>query len=75
MAGQTEETVIMDDVKAKALPILHRYGVQHAGVFGSVARGELAADSYIDLLVQMPKGATLLDLSGLEIDLAQALGS
>ena len=72
MAKQTKNAI--EDVKEKTLPILHRYGVDRAGLFGSVVRGEHTGESDIDLLVEMPKGATLLDLSGLEIDLAQELG-
>jgi len=32
---------------------LHRIGVAHAAVFGSVARGEARADSDIDVLVEL----------------------
>ncbi len=64
----------IEEVKGKILPILQRYGVRRAGLFGSLARGELAEKSDIDLLVDMPMGASLLDLAGLEIDLAEALG-
>ena len=36
-----------------------RYGVSNVRVFGSVARGEDTADSDIDLLVDLPLGASL----------------
>ena len=35
----------LEEIKRKALPILEKYGVSRAGVFGSVARGEDADDS------------------------------
>ena len=57
-----------------ALPILRRYGVTRAGVFGSRARGEAQADSDLDLLVDLPEGSSLLDLVGLQLDLGDALG-
>jgi len=34
-------------------PQLRRLGVRHAGVFGSVARGEARPDSDIDVLVEL----------------------
>jgi len=43
-------------------------------VFGSVARGEDAASSDIDLLVDFDPGVGLLDLIGLERELAELLG-
>jgi predicted nucleotidyltransferase len=58
----------------QALPILRRYGVTRAGVFGSRARGEAQADSDLDLLVDLPEGSSLLDLVGLQLDLGDTLG-
>jgi len=58
----------------QALPILRRYGVTRAGVFGSRARGEPHVNSDLDILVDLPEGSTLLDLVGLQLDLGDALG-
>lgn len=58
----------------QALPILRRYGVTRAGVFGSRARGEPLVNSDLDILVDLPEGSTLLDLVGLQLDLGDALG-
>lgn len=55
------------------VPILKQYRVQRAGLFGSVVNGLLGPESDIDLLVDMPAGASLLDLAGLALDLEQAL--
>jgi uncharacterized protein len=44
------------------------------GPFGSVARGEATDQSDIDFLVEFEKGRTLLDLSGLRLDLIELLG-
>lgn len=52
---------------------MRRRGVVHASVFGSVARGEEEPTSDIDFLVEFEKGRTLLDLSGLRLDLADVL--
>ena len=56
------------------VPILKQYGVQRAGLFGSVVNGTLGPESDIDLLVDMPAGSSLFDLAGLGLDLEQALG-
>ena len=34
---------------------LHRFGVSHAAIFGSVARGEDTVDSDIDVLVELDR--------------------
>lgn len=47
------------------------HGAHHVRVFGSVARGNAGPTSDIDLLVQMDKGRSLLDL----IELSQELES
>lgn len=43
-------------------------------VFGSVARGDTAASSDVDLLVDLDEGVGLLDLIGLERELTELLG-
>lgn len=61
-------------IKEKILPILNKYGVKRASLFGSIVRGEFTEDSDIDLLVELPDTASLLDLGGLKIDLEELLG-
>jgi uncharacterized protein len=58
----------------RILPVLERYRVRRAGVFGSYARGEADTDSDLDLLVDLPAGSSLLDLVGLQLELRDALG-
>ena len=64
----------LQEIKQKAVPILKASGVTRSSVFGSYARGEQREDSDIDILVEAPKGKSLLDLIGLEQDLQDALG-
>lgn len=66
--------VVLGEIKRKSLPILKKADVKKVAIFGSYARGEHTATSDIDILVDLPRGKTLLDLVGLEYDLEEALG-
>jgi predicted nucleotidyltransferase len=48
------------------LEMAHRHGVVNHRVFGSVARGEDAEGSDIDLLVDAPRGTTYFTLARLQ---------
>ncbi|MEN9561077.1 MAG: hypothetical protein RIQ56_350 [Candidatus Parcubacteria bacterium] len=60
-------------VKNLVLPIARQYKVTNVRIFGSFARGEQNQKSDVDLLVDLPAKMTLLDLSGMKIDLEEAL--
>ena len=64
----------IERIKLKALPILKRYNVVRAGIFGSYARGDNKKNSDIDILIEV-KGRkfSLFDLVGLKIDLENKL--
>ncbi len=49
-------------------------GVIRSSLFGSYVRGDNKEDSDIDILVELPKGKSLLDLVGLEQKLEDVLG-
>ncbi len=55
----------------------YRYSAQKwcekGGFFGSVVRGEMTDESDVDLLVEFEKRTSLMDLSGLKIELKEAL--
>lgn len=61
------------EIKNKIIPILRKYGVIKASLFGSIVRGENTEDSDIDLLVELPETASLLELAGLKLDLEEHL--
>ena len=61
-------------IKEKIVPILKRQGVTKAAFFGSFARGEAGKKSDIDILVNLKKDKSLLDLVGLKLDLQEKLG-
>jgi len=64
----------INEIKRIALPILNRYGVKKAAIFGSAARGEMTEQSDIDILVEIKKNLSLLDFVGIKIELEEALG-
>ena len=61
-------------IRQRAIPILRRYGVSKAAVFGSFARGEERKKSDVDILVDIPKGMGLFEFVGLKQDLEERLG-
>ena len=63
----------VQEVKKQILPILKRQKVIKAAIFGSIARNETKRRSDLDLLVKLPKDASLLDLIGLKLDLEEKL--
>jgi hypothetical protein len=64
----------VEEIKRKILPILKKYGVTRAGIFGSVVRGEARQDSDIDILVGIKGRMSLLDFAGLKLELEEAPG-
>lgn len=57
------------------LEIIARHHARHPRLFGSIARGEDAHDSDIDLLVDFTEDAGLLDEVALRLDLSELLGT
>ncbi|MEW5760910.1 MAG: nucleotidyltransferase family protein [Candidatus Thermoplasmatota archaeon] len=64
----------IETIKEKVIPILKRYGVEKAGIFGSIVRGEATEKSDIDILVEIKSDISLLDFVGLKLELEEALG-
>ena len=52
---------------------LQKHRIKKAGLFGSYVRGEQKKNSDIDILIEPTKDMSLLDLSGLKIELEKAL--
>lgn len=55
-------------------PLLRKYSVSRADLFGSRVRGDQTGESDVDLLVQLPHEASLFDFIGLKLDLEDVLG-
>jgi predicted nucleotidyltransferase len=64
----------MKPVREKIIDILRRNDVRRASFFGSIVRGEMTDQSDVDLLIEFEGRKSLLDLSGLKIELEGALG-
>jgi uncharacterized protein len=56
------------------LALAERRGTHNVRVFGSIARDEQRSGSDIDFLVDFEPGRSLLDLTGLLLDLEAVLG-
>ncbi len=73
-----KKTLIKTDniriIRQRAIPVLRRYGIRRAAVFGSFARGEERQGSDVDLLVDVPEGTGLFEFVGLKQDLEKRLG-
>jgi hypothetical protein len=60
---------------ARIVPVIERDGhVRTAALFGSFVRGEQTGESDVDLAIDFEEGTSLLDVSGLGLDLEQAAG-
>jgi len=55
--------------------LAERYGVKIVGLFGSYVRGEQRKRSDIDLLAEILRPVSLLELVGAELYLTDALGT
>lgn len=63
----------MDKITVKIIPILKKYGVSRASLFGSILTGKMTDSSDVDILVKMPLKATLFDILGIKVDLEEKL--
>lgn len=63
----------IEKIKEASTPIMTKYGVKRAGVFGSFARGDYKAESDIDIVIEFDSGKTLFDLIRLRNELQNQL--
>lgn len=64
----------LEKIKPKIIDILKKNKIKKAGIFGSYARGEQKKKSDIDILIEPTDDMSLLDFSGLKIELEDNLG-
>src|SRR3954465_7607222 len=60
--------------RKRILDAATRRGARNLRLFGSVARGDFGPESDVDILVEMDRGRSLLDMCGLSLDLQEILG-
>ena len=65
---------LIKDKREQILRIAAKHGASNVRVFGSFARGDARPDSDVDFLIDLEPGRSLLDMSGLLIDLQDLLG-
>ena len=63
----------LDELREKVSAPMRRCGVVRAATFGSVARGGAGPGRDVDVLVELEKGRSLVDLAGLRLDLCGLL--
>jgi len=65
----------IQNIQKQIAPILKKYRVIRASIFGSLARGEGSGESDVDILVQLDDNVGLLEFVGLKLELEESLGS
>ena len=63
----------IEELREKVLAVLRRNDVLRASFFGSIVRGEMTEKSDVDILVEFAGRKSLMDLSGLKIELEAAI--
>ena len=63
----------MKQISEKIIPILVKYGVSRASLFGSFARGDETEKSDVDILIDLPKGMSLFGFADLKMELEGTL--
>ena len=66
--------MLVDEIRNTVLPILKKYGVRRASIFGSAVREEMKESSDVDILVEIDRDISLLDFVALKLELEDALG-
>jgi predicted nucleotidyltransferase len=67
------KTYTIDEIKARVAPIAKQYGLSHAWLFGSYARGEATEESDVDICIDDGGNLSLFGLSGLYLALKDSL--
>ena len=73
--NQNKKNKELEKIKQKIKEVLKKNNVKKAGIFGSYSRGNQKKDSDIDILIEPTKDMSLLDISGLKINLEKKLNN
>ena len=70
----SELGALVTNNRDRIIEVAAAHGARNVRIFGSVARGDAAVDSDIDLLADFDSGSSLFDLLHLTDELQQLLG-
>ena len=68
-----EKNKEIEEIKQKIIPILKKYKVTKAGIFGSYSKGKQKKNSDIDILIKIHDDAGLFTLIDLKLDLQKII--
>ncbi len=74
LPNRDKQGKIIEKIKPKIIAVLKKSKIKKAGIFGSYIRGGHKKNSDIDIVIQPVKNMSLLDISGLKIELEKVLG-
>lgn len=63
----------IEQYKNLILPVLNRYLIKRAAIFGSFAKGTMNTDSDVDLLIEPEHGFTMFKMISLEEEISSLL--
>jgi len=63
----------IEEIKQRVSPILLKYNVKRASVFGSFAKQIAVDSSDVDILVELDQNLSLLDFVGIKIEMEDVL--
>lgn len=69
-----DEALSIDSIRLMILPVVLKYGIERATLFGSYARGEAKEDSDVDFLIKCNGIDTMTEYLSLTDDLKTAIG-
>ncbi len=75
--AEASATLSLEDIRRlrpQIMALARQHRAREVAVFGSLARGEMRADSDIDFLVDFEENYTLLDIAGMLNGLEDLLG-
>ena len=63
----------IEDYKALILPVLKRYLIKSAAIFGCVAKGNSSENSDMDMLIEGGQGFTMFKMLSLEEEISRLI--
>jgi predicted nucleotidyltransferase len=64
----------IQDIQQRLLPVLQKYRICRAGLFGSVVRDDFGSHSDIDVVADIPSGYSLYEIIGIQEEMADKVG-